>query len=48
MDLTNFYFPECRENLVMFADNVSDSSLEEDIGHDKEDDSDDDNAVDFG
>ena len=41
MDLTNFYFPECRENLIMIADDASNSSLEED------DDSDDDNAVDF-
>ena len=48
MNLTNFYFPECRENLVMAADGASNSRLEEDTGHGEEDDNDDDNAVDFG
>ena len=47
MDLTNFYFPECRENLVMAADDASNSSLEEDSRHEEDDDSDDGNAVDF-
>ena len=47
MDLTNFYFSECRENLVMAADDASNLSLEVDSRHNEDEDSDDDNAVDF-